>query len=250
MAAELPDYEQIERYLSGDMEPAEQQAFESLLNQDPDAMQKLQTYKNLQQEYGFIEQSKPGEEALNHTFVRMKQKYFAPEEKTEKKTAPVRKMMFALAAAASVLIAFFLLKPVLFPSGNKDLFAQYYEDEQFTVRGGTDSAATASAFYDQRDYARTLQILEPFTQAHPEKIELVIFKGKCYLQTNQYNKAEEIFTALVNGNAPQMYREKAQWLHALLMLKQERKEDCRKLLIQIPEKSYYYKKAKQLLDDL
>jgi hypothetical protein len=244
-------FEEIERYLSGEMEPGEQLNFEEGLKNDAALKEQLDLYRNLNGEYSVMEQSKAGEEALSGTLANMNRKYFFREEDTLRKKAPVRKLLFALAAAASLFFAFFLLKPVIFGKGDKDLFNEYYPEEQFPrERGKQDSASMAADFFDRKDYANALAILEPFTKSHPEKTEYQEFKGWAYLLAAQYGKAEEVFSALANGNAPEIYREKAKFLQAGVLLKQNRKEDCKKILLEIPEKSTYYKKAKELLGDL
>lgn len=245
------DYELMERYLAGEMEPGEQEAFEAALNNDVAFRERFSAYRLFNEEYSGMEQSRAGEETLTTTMKQLKDKYFLTTETGIKKPAPVRKLIFALAAAASLLFAFFLLKPVLFGTGNKDLFGEYYVEEQFPrQRGVPDSATIAAGFYDKKEYTQTLNILEPYTNAHPEKTELLLFRGRCYIATAQYDKAVELFRAVTGSNAPQVFRDKAQWLHALVLLKQDKKEDGKKILQQIPEQSFYYKKAKELLADL
>ncbi len=251
MSEAYTEYEQMERYLAGEMEPGEQQAFETALNNDPQLKERFNTYRLLQKEYSDMERLRNNEAAFSATVQQLNREYFGATQTETRKPAPVRKLFFALAAAASLLFAFFLLKPVLFGTGNKDLFGSYYTDEQFPrQRGVIDSATIAAGFYDKKEYAQTLNILEPYTQAHPEQTELLLFRGRCYIATAQYDKAVELFRTVAAGNAPQVYRDKAQWLHALALLKQDKKEDCKKVLQQISEQSFYYKKAKELLEKL
>lgn len=246
MSAESSIYEQIERYTSGEMEPEEKQSFEARLNSDLQLRETYTAYIKLNSEYAEMEQLREEEEALAGTLRQMNRKYFTAEEAAPiKKPAPVRRMIFSIAAAASLIAAFFLLKPVLFSTGNKDLFNEYYPNEQMTVeRGVTDSAAEAAKFYNAGEYAKALAILEPFTRAHPEKTELQVFTGRSYLQTAAYPKADSVFRNIFNGTT--VFRDKAQWLLAMVLLKQKKNEECKVVLNMIPETSAYFKQAKEL----
>jgi tetratricopeptide (TPR) repeat protein len=249
MPAENINYEQVERYLSGEMDAVEKTAFEQLLQNDPEVMQKMQTYKALQEEFTAMKTANAGERALKENLTVLNREYFSRDVKKITKRTPVRNIIITLAAAASLLFAFFLFKPVLFGTGNKNLFNRYYEEEVFSVgRGNTDSTGLAAGFYNEKNYGRALEILEPYTNNHPAATGLLLYLGRCYLQTEKYIKAEAIFSGIAAGSS--IYREKAQFLHALSLLKQERKEDCRKLLLQVNEKSAYYKKAQELLGEL
>lgn len=249
MSAETSIYEQIERYISGIMEPEEKQAFEAALNRDRSLTEKMLAYKKLNEEFSVMEQSKAGEEALSGTLQQMNQKYFTAPKKITGKPAPVRRMVFAVAAAASIIAAFFLLKPVLFNTGNKNLFNEYYPAEQMTVeRGAVDSGTEAAKFYNAKEYTKALQILEPFTKAHPEKTELQVFTGRSYLETAAYAQADSVFSAVANGTS--LFRDKAQFLRAMVMLKQKRNEECKAILAQIPASSSYYTTANELMRKL
>lgn len=249
MSAETSTYEQIERYISGIMDPEEKQAFEAALNRDKSLTEKMLAYKKLNEEFSVMEQSKAGEEALSGTLQQAGKKYFTGEKNITKKPAPVRRMVFAFAAAASIIAAFFLLKPILFSTGNKDLFNEYYPGEQMSVeRGAADSGAEAAKFYNAKEYAKALQILEPFTKAHPGKTELQVFAGRAYLETAAYAQADSVFSAVAGGTS--LLRDKAQFLRAMVMLKQKRNEECKAILVQVPESSTYAEQAKELLKKL
>lgn len=250
MPAKASPYEQFEQYLAGEMPPEERQLFEARLNSDPQLAETFRAYKQLNEEYSEMEQLREEEAALSGTLAQMNRKYFsAGETMVQKKQAPVRRMVFAVAAAASLIAAFFLLKPMWFAGGNKNLFNEYYENEQMSVeRGAMDSAAQAAALYNAKDYAKTLTILEPFTKAHPEKTELQVFTGRCYLETAAYDKADSVFSAIAKGGT--VFSDKAQWLQALVMLKQKQNEAAKQLLEKIPGNSAYYKQAKELMGKL
>jgi tetratricopeptide (TPR) repeat protein len=249
MPGEIPTYELIEEYLSGDMNPSRKKAFEDMLEREPDMMEMMLTYKKLQEEFTGMETARTGEGALKENLASLNQQYFSREEKKMVKRTPVRSIIITLAAAASILFAFFLLKPVLFGTGDKNLFNRYYEEETFSSgRGNTDSTGLAAGFYNAKNYDRALEILEPYTSNHPDATDLLLYLGRCYLQTEKYAKADALFSTIAGGNT--VYRDKAQFLQALSMLKQQRKDECRKLLLQVKEKSAYYKKAQELLGEL
>jgi tetratricopeptide (TPR) repeat protein len=247
MAINEKAYEQIESYVSGNMTAAEKMEFEKQMELDPELKETVALYRTLQESYTSIEQTKPGVLQLEKTLENVSGNYFK-----EEKQAPVftmQKTFRVLAVAASLILGFLLLQPVLFTKGNKDLFKTYYQQEELSVeRGETDSIVKAILFFNKNEYQQALDYLEPVTQKNPEANNLILARGECYLGLNQFDKALKSFEEVAQKET--VYKDRANWLKAMAYLKQEKFTECRNFLSTIAETSTYFKTAQKLIAKL
>jgi tetratricopeptide (TPR) repeat protein len=246
MTPETTLYELFEQYLGGDLNAAEKAAFEQRLQTEPEVQALFTDYKNIQTDFIQYESAKPGEAALTGTLTELNREHFAAAaQPATAKVVSMKRRFYMIAAAASLIMGFFLLKPLFFTSqGN--LFNKYYDEEGLSVsRGETDTASTVANFYNQKEYAKALTLLEPYTEAHPTATDLLMAKGVCYLQTGRFAEADAVF-APVAASAT-VYSQRAQWLQAMVQLKQANKPACKTILEKINNTSAYYERAQRLL---
>jgi tetratricopeptide (TPR) repeat protein len=245
MALDTTIYEKIELYLANEMSEQDRLAFEQDINTNTELKETVALYQSLNEEYTQIENSKVGVSQLQDTLQEISPNYFKEEKKA--KVFSVKRTVSLFAVAASLLFAFLLLKPMLF--SHKDLFKTYYEEETLSnQRSGGDSVSKAIELFNKKEYTQALTYLEPITNKDATATDLQLAKGVCYLNLAQYDKANTIFETVATGQT--IYKERAQWLKAMLLLKQEKKAECKTYLQTIDSSSSYYKKAQELMGKL
>jgi tetratricopeptide (TPR) repeat protein len=245
MALDTTIYEKIELYLANEMSEQDRLAFEQEVNTNDELKETVALYQSLNEDYTQIETSKVGVSQLQDTLQEISPNYFREEKKA--KVFSMKRTISIFAVAASLVFAFLLLKPMLF--SDKDLFKSYYEEEGLsTQRSNGDSVTKAIELFNQKEYTQALNYLEPITTADNSLTDLQLAKGVCYLNLDQYDKANKVFETIATGQT--MYKERAQWLKAMLLLKQEKKAECKAYLQKIDSNSSYYKKAQELMGKL
>jgi hypothetical protein len=249
MTPETTLYELFEQYLGGELNAAEKAAFEQRLQSEPEVQALFNDYKNIQQDFIQYENIKPGEAALGETLTALNREHFnAAAQPAAAKVVSMKRRWYMLAAAASVIMGFFLLKPMFFTSQG-DLFNKYYEEEQLSgIRGEADTVSTVADFYNQKEYTKALTLLEPYTLAHPSATNMLMAKGVCYLQTGRFAEADAVFAPIAASAT--IFQQRAQWLQAMVQLKQDNKPACKIILEKINSSSVYYERAQRLLKAL
>ncbi len=245
MALDTTIYEKIELYLANEMSEQDRLAFEQEMNTNAEVKETVALYQSLNDDYVQIENSKIGVSQLQQNLQEISPNYFKEEKKA--KVFSMKQTVSLLAVAASLFFAFLLLKPMLF--SNKDLFKSYYEEEALsTQRSNSDSVTKAIELFNKKEYSQALIYLEAITNKDADATDLQLAKGVCYLNLAQYDKANTVFETVATGQT--IYKERAQWLKAMLLLKQEKKAACKTYLQTIETSSSYYKKAQELIGKL
>jgi tetratricopeptide (TPR) repeat protein len=239
-------YEKIELYLSGEMSETDAIAFKADIENDKELKETVDLYSTLQREYSLIENSKAGELTLKETLKNTTPNYFTTSK--EAKVFSFKKTYKLLAVAASIVVAFLIIKPLVF-TNNKNLFDNYYEQEEIAVqRGETDSILNAIQFFNKKEYQQSLNLLEPITTYKKEANDLILVKGECYLNLNQYDNALQSFEQVAATSS--VYKERAVWLVAMCYLKQDKKVACKSSLNTILSTSSFYNRAQKLMKAL
>lgn len=248
MTPETTIYELFEQYLAGELPPAETAAFEQKLQAEPGFREQFDAYKNIQQDFMLMESGRSQEAALTETLQQYNRQYFTAQQPQQAKVVSMKRRWYMVAAAASLIAAFFLLKPMIFTGGGS-LFNDYYAETPLDdARSNADSASRITELFNNKKYTEALTILEPYTAAHPDATSMLMAKGTCYMQTAAFEKANAVFTPIASGQTA--YAARAQWMLAMVALKQDDKAACKPLLEKIPSGSEYYERAQRLLKKL
>ncbi|WGD33523.1 tetratricopeptide repeat protein [Olleya sp. YS] len=246
------DYILFENYLSGDLSSEEIADFENRVSTDEDFKQAFTIYKelseHLQHEIGNEDNTTDFRANLDSISHRYFTKLDIEENPVEvKKTFSFYKL--AVAASIALIMGFFVFNQF---SGGAD----YYDFNDhgtidFTERSSEDNVGllikTTKAF-NNKEYKEAKSYLEELLKDNPENVEYNFYYAITNIELDNFDQADSILGTIANGNSA--YKNKATWYWALSKLKQDKKEDCIKLLKQIPEDADDYSQALKLLKKL
>ena len=247
----MNDIEQIEKYLGGELSRDELQAFDLRLQNDKAFTEIFALYKSVDTEMHEAED----ERELRNSLSGISQKHFnvaAPAKVIKLKTNRTRWLLYATAAAASIIILLFL-KPwqdkIL---SNEQLYAQYAVPEELpaVVRGANEDSLLikAKTLFNQKNYAAALPLLDSIIKLKPGEAQLQLSLGICLTQTGKFESAINIFDSLAAKESSYKYDAMA-W-KAFAFLKQDKTEACIAALKLIPVDAANYEKAKELIRKL
>jgi TolA-binding protein len=257
----------IPRYLSGDMSPDEEAAFEKALQTDTELQELLNLHReverSLKQEWGQDEQR----DQLKATMQTLRQEYFGGEQQTgasqptatQQPTAgtaapaPGKLVSFkryvgvAIAAAAVLIVALFVWNPF---AGN--LYEKYADTQMISqVERGShvDSVLQeATTAFNSKDFTVAAVNLAEVVQNQPDNSYALFYLGVSLLQTDQVTYARAIFEKLFKGESAFKYE--ACFYEALSFLKDKDKDTAKDWLEKIPSDAPNYKKAQELMRKL
>ena len=248
--------EQIHRYLSGEMDATEQEAFEEAMEHDEGlkkaAIQERQLLEAL--ERSFDEQAKE-DIAQVHRQLQAQGFFDAARGGSWKQVA------FGSAVAATVIglcagIWWFTLRPNAFDP--EIAYGEHFRPETTKVEeiieglasigftpemNSTDSLREALATYRNGSYPEASESLERFLQDHPQNDTAQFYLALTELSLSKFETAAGRFSALTRQDDPALARE-AQWYYALACLRIEgRKDDARQALEQLAGDSQFDRRA-------
>jgi tetratricopeptide (TPR) repeat protein len=241
------DIEQIERYLAGALSQDELQAFGIRLQNDKAFAEIFALYKSVETEMLETED----ETELRKTLSGITQKHFAVEPAKIIKLKPnrTRWLLYATAAAASIIILLFLKPWQQKAVSNEQLYAQYAVPEELpsVVRGTNDDSLLIKAtnLYNQIKYPAALILLDSLVKQRPTEAQLQLALGICFLETGKYDPAINRFDSLAVRES--VYKYIALEWKGLAYLKQNKTADCIAVLKLIPADAGNYKKANELI---
>jgi len=93
-----------------------------------------------------------------------------------------------------------------------------------------------------------LPLLQAYQRQKPEDLQVELYLGICWLETQQYAKANAVFQKI--SETESSFKDYGQWYLALSYLKQGNKTACRKTLQEVPAESEFAAKAQKLLKRL
>ncbi|WP_353484293.1 tetratricopeptide repeat protein [Haliscomenobacter sp.] len=239
--------ERIDRFLRGDLPEEEKKALETELSQNADLASELALQKDME---AFL-RKQTQRAALRDQLQAVGGEFFQTSEKAEPGrivSLPRRQTLrWVIGIAATVtllLVARFLLQPNLY-----DQFAQHPPLAMIEKSNeAQDNLAAMEAAFNQQDYARALPLLEAYQRQKPEDLQVELYLGICWLETQQYAKANAVFQKI--SQTESSFKDYGQWYLALSYLKQGNKTACRKILLEVPAESEFAAKAQNLLKRL
>ncbi|MDF2187830.1 tetratricopeptide repeat protein [Paraflavitalea sp. CAU 1676] len=264
----------IPRYLSGDMSPDEEAAFEKALQTDTELQELLNLHReverSLQQEWGQDEQR----DQLKATMQTLRQEYFGGEQqagaqgegkglhavqsgasaqqgiagpKPGKLVSFKRYVGVAIAAAAVLIIAIFVWNP--FAGNLYDKYADTQMISQVERGSHVDSVLQeATTAFNSKDFTVAAVNLAEVVQNQPDNSYALFYLGVSLLQTDQVTYARAIFEKLFKGESAFKYE--ACFYEALSFLKDKDKDTAKDWLEKIPADAPNYKKAQELMRKL
>ena len=156
---------------------------------------------------------------------------------------------YAAAAAVTLLIAVTVLLPS--QQSTEDLFAEYFAPYpnvfEPTVRGTDMATKRTEAFqaYEKKNYKQAALLFNELLAAKKES-EILFLLGNTNLMLGQVTDAKENFVTLINDFDDMDLQ--AKWYLSLCYLKNDDRENARKMLNELGETEISYaSKAKELL---
>jgi len=242
------NYILFDNYLNKELSASEIISFEEKLQSDTNFKQEFEIYKALNDSLSSKFENEEEEKRLRKTLSNLGTTYLT-EEKTNKKKGEVISLVnykqLMVAASIALLIGFFIFKdgnPVYNDFSN-------HTPLELVVRGENNTASIkAEEAFNSKNYEEAFKQLSILANINPNDTEIQLYKGISLLELNQYAKAKAIFNKISSGNSS--FSNTAKWYIALGFLKQEKLEECKKVLKTIPESAEEYKQAKKLLRKL
>lgn len=129
----------------------------------------------------------------------------------------------------------------------QDFDINQHEEAHFVEHGKADkNMKEAQNYFNDKNYKKAIYSFESIEDlTNPE---LQYFYAIALIETNHYKFAELYLNNLRSGTS--IYKEKATWYLALSKFKQNKFDDCKSYLNQIPANAKDYPKAQKLLKDL
>lgn len=193
--------EQIENYLSGNFSPEEKLRFETALKTDAGLNEYFRLYQAIDTEMRETQKYRANETALKNTLKKLNAVYFG----SGAKTVPMHgyKKWYRLSLSAAAVLILVLTAYFLFFQRTNDLpqyASRYVKNElsqlSLTMDGGRDSLQQGMAAFNDKAYARALQIFKAIYEAHPENNDALKYAGITCLVTRDYDQAIACFEEL------------------------------------------------------
>lgn len=230
--------QQLEAYLSGELSPAAQRAFETELEQDATLRERLNQRLRAK---ASVWSSGRGEE-----FQALRKRYVPAETQTAAKTRPMFTRWIAVAAASiALLLALAYLLANRSQVSPQDLYAANYQRPTAPVP----RSVTEPNYRQQGHVAFNQQAYEAAIQAYQQQLadtqdlQSYLFMGLSYHEMGEYPAAEQTFRTLASDTL------EASWYWAMNALKQGDEPLADSLLkaISQDDRHLFQDKAKQAL---
>lgn len=223
-------FEQIERYIRGEMGPAERADFVLLLAADASLKEEVALHEG-------IESLARREDFLQRVSETAHDHFAAMPAQADKPRGGRRMLYWSMAAAVVLLaaIGIFVLQPAR-PSG-QELYTAYFSPYDVPTALRSEDAIPIDADaqqaftrYNQKDYAAAIPLFTQVLEGSSEKNTLLLFtRGICYLATGDTERAEQDFQAVVSDD-DSLFVNQARWYLALTHLRAGRIQSAQTVL--------------------
>lgn len=243
---EPEDYQLIDQHFSGKLDEARRQRLQQKLAQDAEFAAAFQLRTEMED---FLEK-RPKREKLKAKLQALGATSGSLEKEEETRIIPLaqqrRRLFWVAGVAAAIALIILALWPFLFPTS---LYEQFNEHRPLALQErGTSSTAQAETAFNQQDYATAYDLLDEYLQTQPDDLRAQLALGICALEMDRFAEAQSIFETIRQGQSALV--NSATWYMALTYLKQEQITEVRNYLEQIPDGTFWYKKAQELLGKL
>lgn len=232
-------YIRFEQYLADEMTSEERTIFEAQLQNDASMNESFTLYKETTQ---FLEHHFSKEKAeFNQNLKSIGAQHFTAKKET--KVIAFKPWYYAVAATIVVVIGMWMMMQ------NDPSYSDFnhHETAVFVERSDSnENLQKAQEAFNKKDYKQAVETFDKIQDFR--KPELQYFYAIALIETSNYAKAELFLDQLRGGNS--VYKDKATWYLALSYLKQDKKEDCKLVLKEIPADAEDFDKAQQLLREL
>ena len=239
------DHDMISRYLYGELEGEELNAFEEQLQLDQNLHKEVELFREVNKTLQVKFYPDDNEKALRNTLSGLGSEYF----QSEAKVVPMRRYRW-LAAVAAVIVTIVVL--TIWSPWKKDIYEQY----AYTQMPGVAERSTsndsllieATNNFNNKRYREAIPSFETILKKDTQNSFVHFYYGISLLETGQAGKARGELVQLYNGNS--LFRYDAAFYIGLSYLKEKDIVTCRAWLNKIPADAAKYDKAQQLMKKL
>ena len=238
----LEIYEAIQQYLVGTLSPEEKAAFDAKMEADPELEAEFLLHKNLDAlRYEREDELQDGLAILQQLQVG---KNVMPNPEPEKVEAPTRKpakriVMNPIWKQLAGIAAMFLI-PIfiwfLWPTNLYEKHVQHAKLELIDMGEKEDLKLKLQTAYNNKNYKVALGYCKEYLQQEPNDYDVILAKGICHLELNQFEEALIIFEQYASSEADDKI--KGEWYQAMTYLKKGGKEECKTILKKMQGRDY------------
>lgn len=209
------DYTTVEKFIAGELSMTEAASFRLRLARDRELAAALADRRQLNAHLRAT--AREGE--LRETLDGLNGSYFS--RPTSNQIITLRSSLAWGGLVAASLLLFFFMADFFAPPSPGNVYAQFadHPDLFLTVRGEEAAQPVAiEAAYNDKDYARAIELLRPYIAEHPKDDQARLALGISLLEEEQYAEATEIFRNLAGSHSSTTPY--ANWYLALTAVKQ------------------------------
>lgn len=232
----------FDEYLRGEMSDEDKLVFENQLKEDAEFASAFETFKELNSHLANKFGNAQELNAFKANLEGISKNHF---NKPKGKMVFMKPWYYGVAASVVVMIGLFFLSQNADPT-----FEEYNHPETayFTERGETNKTLKlAQDAFNAKHYKEAIPLFETILKTD-NSAEIQYFYGMSLLEVDKFAEADVVFTALRKGSS--IYKDKAVWRLALSQLKRKKDEECKKLLLTIPNDFEDYDQVESLLKAL
>ena len=240
--------DQIDKYLNGELNAKELQAFEERLQTDTAFAEEVR----LRGDMNSYLINKDKKAAFKDQLDEIGDDFF--KEESEAKIKPINRSsgnlsrwLKVVAATAAVAVIVYLLAP------GPDLYKEFAQHQpiQLTEKS-SDQAELITAIennFNSGNYVEALESADLLLAQQSDDLQVQVVKSICLIESNQTQDARELLQPIAEGSSA--FKAEAQWYLALSWLKEKNKEQTKNALERIDNAyPFFYRKAQQLLKKL
>lgn len=159
------------------------------------------------------------------------------------KKSPIRKLWVATASLAAAAAVVWMVLVTNSTESNEELVATYFEpyDNVVTVRGKKEVLDKALLAYDKKQFSKALELLNQY----PNDSIGIFYRAESLMALKRYDAAAKVYEAVIAQQG--VFVEVATFHKAVALVGQDETEKAKSTLKQIPENSFYFNQAKDLL---
>ncbi len=230
-------YSDIDAYLNGELNAEEQQQFEQELRSNTQLQAQVNAYRLLNGTVGKHQQAEQTLPQLKQILDPLTHQYF---KKEKAKVFTMKRTMYMLAAAASIV----LILLVALPGTSPDNYS-FDAMPGAIVRGAENDKARAAQLFNNEQYADAAKAFQELKTTTPADAAVDFYLGISLLKTEQYAEALPLFESLANGTS--VYAEDANFFAALSAYHLQQNEKAKQYAAKVKEGSRYWKNAKTII---
>ena len=210
-------YSDIDAYLNGELNAEEQQQFEQELRSNTQLQEQVNAYRLLNSTVGKHQQAEQTLPELKQILDPLTHQYF---KKEKAKVFTMRRTIYMLAAAASVVLILLLALPGTSPDN-------YSFDDMpgAIVRGAEDEKAKAAQLFNNKQYAEAVTAFAKLRTTAPADATVDFYLGLSLLNTDKFVESLTLFETLAHGTS--VYAEDANFFAALSAYNLQQKEKAK-----------------------